>query len=181
MIENFRDVMRWSGETIAVSHLQYPLSRIRFAGFIKTARYLAQRFADGEQEKLSKGFRKLIAYGPARKDADWQEDQAILQQTAETMQQLVAKHGFCILPTAPQGAFPQSENAPANQADYTCLANIADLPAISIPSGFTDDAMPLGLQIISSKGCEADLFALARKLDDKLRGYQRPESYFETT
>ncbi|MEP2990503.1 MAG: amidase [Parasphingorhabdus sp.] len=181
VIENFRDIMRWAGETIAVSQLQNPLSRVRFAGFIKTSKFMARHFADHDQSKLSDGFRKLLTYGPTRKEADWQEDQVVLQQTAETMEQLVAKHGFCILPTAPQGAFPQSENAPANQADYTCLANIANLPAISIPSGFTDDGMPLGLQIISSRGCEADLFALARTLDEKLLGYRRPENYFEMT
>ncbi len=179
VIENFRDIMRWAGETIAVSQLQNTLSRIRFAGFIKAAKFLAKQFDVHDQSKLSDGFRKLIAYGPARKAADWEDDQAILKQTAETMQQLVAKHGFCILPTTPQAAFPHSEDAPANQADYTCLANISDLPAISIPSGFDDNDMPLGLQIITSKGCEADLFALARKLDDKLRGYRRPDNYLK--
>ncbi len=181
VIENFRDIMRWAGETIAVAQLQSPLSRIRFAGFIKTLKYMARPFTGHDQSKLSDGFRKLLTYGPDRKEADWEQDQAILKQTVETMQQLVAKHGFCILPTAPQGAFPHSDDAPLNQADYTCLANIANLPAISIPSGFNDAGMPLGLQIIASKGCEADLFALARKLDDKLHGYRRPEIYFETT
>lgn len=181
VVENFRDIMRWAGETIAVSQLQSPLSRVRFAGFIKTSKFMAKHFADHDQSKLSEGFRKLLEYGPARKEVDWEEDQAILQKTAETMQQLVAKHGFCILPTAPQAAFPHREDAPANQADYTCLANIADLPAISIPSGFDDQGMPLGLQIVTSKGCEADLFALARKLDGKLSGYRRPENYFEMT
>ncbi|GAB5489252.1 MAG: Asp-tRNA(Asn)/Glu-tRNA(Gln) amidotransferase subunit GatA [Parasphingorhabdus sp.] len=179
VIENFRDIMRWAGETIAVSQLQNTLSRIRFAGFIKAAKFLAKQFDVHDQSKLSDGFRKLIAYGPARKAADWEDDQAILKQTAETMQQLVAKHGFCVLPTTPQAAFPHSEDAPANQADYTCLANVSDLPAISIPSGFDDNGMPLGLQIITAKGCEADLFALARKLDDKLRGYRRPDNYLK--
>ena len=180
VIENFRDIMRWAGETIAVAQLKEPLSRIRFAGFIKTSRFLAEQFKDKDQSKLSDRFKKLLTYGPDRKESDWREDQAILQRTAEVMQQLVEKHGFCILPTTPQGAFPQSDDAPANQADYTCLANIADLPAISIPSGFTDDGLPLGLQILTSKGCEADLFALAHRLDDKLHGYRRPENYFET-
>ncbi|WP_162558898.1 amidase [Sphingorhabdus sp. EL138] len=181
VIENFRDIMRWAGETIAVAQLKHKLSRIRFAGFIKTTKAMAAHFADEDQSKLSGNLKKLIAYGPKRSAADWDEDQAILKQTSETMQMLVLKHGFCILPTAPQGAFPHSEDAPANQADYTCLANIADLPAITIPSGFNDNGMPLGLQILAPKGCEADLFALARKLDEKLRGYRRPETYLEIT
>lgn len=179
VIENFRDIMRWAGETIAVAQLNHSLSRIRFAGFIKTSKAMAEHFGGEDLESLSDHLKKLLTYGPKRSASDWDKDQAILKQTAETMQTLVLKHGFCILPTAPQGAFPQSEDAPANQADYTCLASIADLPAITIPSGFNDNGMPLGLQIIASKGCEADLFSLARRLDEKLNGYRRPSTYLE--
>ena len=177
VIEKFRDVIRLAGSEIAVAQLAHPLSRIRFAGFIKTSKAMAAHFADAGQDKLSANLKKLLTYGPKRSDADWAEDQAILAETAQAVQDIVAKHAAIILPTAPQGAFSHSEDAPANQADYTCLANIANLPAISLPMGVDDAGMPLGLQIVGRTGHEADLFQLARAFDAKLQAYRRPDHF----
>ena len=177
VIEKFRDVIRLAGSEIAVAQLAHPLSRIRFAGFIKTSKAMAAHFADAGQDKLSANLKKLLTYGPKRSDADWAEDQAILAETAQAVQDIVAKHAAIILPTAPQGAFSHSEDAPANQADYTCLANIANLPAISLPMGVDDAGMPLGLQIVGLTGHEADLFQLAREFDAKLQAYRRPDHF----
>ena len=177
VIEKFRDVIRLAGSEIAVAQLAHPLSRIRFAGFIKTSKAMAAHFADAGRDKLSANLQKLLTYGPKRSDADWAEDQAILAETAQAVQDIVAKHAAIILPTAPQGAFSHSEDAPANQADYTCLANIANLPAISLPMGVDDAGMPLGLQIVGRTGHEADLFQLAREFDAKLQAYRRPDHF----
>ena len=177
VIEKFRDVIRLAGSEIAVAQLAHPLSRIRFAGFIKTSKAMAAHFADAGQDKLSANLQKLLTYGPKRSDADWAEDQAILAETAQAVQDIVAKHAAIILPTAPPGAFAHSEDAPANQADYTCLANIANLPAISLPMGVDDAGMPLGLQIVGRTGHEADLFQLAREFDAKLQAYRRPDHF----
>ncbi|MDH4398105.1 amidase [Sphingorhabdus sp.] len=177
VIEKFRDVIRLAGSEIAVAQLAHPLSRIRFAGFIKTSKAMAAHFADAGRDKLSANLKKLLTYGPKRSDADWAEDQAILAETAQAVQDIVAKHAAIILPTAPQGAFSHSEDAPANQADYTCLANIANLPAISLPMGVDDAGMPLGLQIVGRTGHEADLFQLAREFDAKLQAYRRPDHF----
>lgn len=177
VIEKFRDVIRLAGSEIAVAQLAHPLSRIRFSGFIKTSKAMAAHFADAGQDKLSANLKKLLTYGPKRSDADWAEDQAILAETAQAVQDIVAKHAAIILPTAPQGAFSHSEDAPANQADYTCLANIANLPAISLPMGVDDAGMPLGLQIVGRTGHEADLFQLAREFDAKLQAYRRPDHF----
>ena len=177
VIEKFRDVIRLAGSEIAVAQLAHPLSRIRFAGFIKTSKAMAAHFADAGQDKLSANLKKLLTYGPKRSDADWAEDQAILAETEQAVQDIVAKHAAIILPTAPQGAFSHSEDAPANQADYTCLANIANLPAISLPMGVDDAGMPLGLQIVGRTGHEADLFQLAREFDAKLQAYRRPDHF----
>lgn len=177
VIEKFRDVIRLAGSEIAVAQLAHPLSRIRFAGFIKTSKAMAAHFADAGRDNLSANLKKLLTYGLKRRDADWAEDQAILAETTQAVQDIVAKHASIILPTAPQGAFSHSEDAPANQADYTCLANIANLPAISLPMGVDGAGMPLGLQIVGRTGCEADLFLLARQFDAKLEAYRRPDHF----
>jgi aspartyl-tRNA(Asn)/glutamyl-tRNA(Gln) amidotransferase subunit A len=154
--------------------LSIPLSRLRFAGFIKTARAMATHFADADPALLSPALHLLLAYGARRSAADWDEDQKILAETADEVQALVARNGFLILPTAPQPAFPHSEPAPANQADFTCIASIAGLPAISFPAGWSADGLPIGMQLVGQVGHEAGLFDLAKSLDKGIAAYCPP-------
>ena len=82
--------------------------------------------------------------------------------------------GLLLLPTAPQTAFAHGQRPPANQADFTTLASIAGLPALSLPAGWSDDGLPVGVQIIGPANSEAALFATARRLDAALHAYGRP-------
>ena len=157
--------------------LSVPLSRLRFAGFIKTSRAMAAHFADADPALMSAPLRKLLSYGPKRVADDWAEDQRILAEVADEIRTLAARNGFLLLPTAPQPAFPHSDTAPANQADLTCIASIAGLPAISIPGGWSTDGMPIGIQLVGQTGQEAHLFALARALDGALAAYRPPASF----
>jgi aspartyl-tRNA(Asn)/glutamyl-tRNA(Gln) amidotransferase subunit A len=155
--------------TVSLTHSQ---SRIRFAGFIGVSREMAAHLRGiATSDKLA----KLLTYGPSRNLADWAEDREILARTRAEVQALVEEHGFLILPTVPNPSFPHSDPEPPAQADFTCLANIAGLPAISLPAGWTSDGLPIGVQIVGPAGAEAGLFALARQLDNTLRAYRPPQ------
>ena len=52
-----------------------------------------------------------------------------------------------VLPTTPGPAFPFDQPAPESQADFTVLANIAGLAAISVP-GKPVDGLPVGVQAL---------------------------------
>jgi aspartyl-tRNA(Asn)/glutamyl-tRNA(Gln) amidotransferase subunit A len=82
--------------------------------------------------------------------------------------------GVLLMPTAPQTAFAHGTRAPANQADFTGLANIAGLPAIALPSGWSDDGLPVSVQLVGPAGTESRLIALARQLDAALNQYRPP-------
>ncbi|MBJ7525634.1 MAG: amidase [Sphingomonadaceae bacterium] len=157
--------------------LPYPPSRIRFAGFIRASRFLAAHLADAEPVKISPALAKLLTYGPKRSAADLAEDAQVIAETKAALKAALETYGAILMPTAPQAAFPHSKAAPANQADFTCLANIAGLPAIAIPAGWSNDGLPVGVQLVGKAGDEAGLFALARKLDAALAAY-RPPAYF---
>ena len=156
--------------TARLTHLQ---SRIRWAGFISVSKAMADHLAG---VPVSPHLARLLTYGPRRKAEDWAEDQAILAATAAEVRSLVAQHGFLILPTVPNLPFPHAEPEPAGQADFTCLANIAGLPALSLPAGWSEDGLPIGVQIIASEGAEGGLFALAATLDKTLGAYCPPHS-----
>lgn len=67
-----------------------------------------------------------------------------------------------VLPTAPQVAFAHDRLPPANQADFTALANIAGLPAIAVP--VPGDDLPSSVQFVGRPFDEATLVALADAL-----------------
>lgn len=157
----------------AEARLSHSQGRIRFAGFIQVSREMAAHLRG---VPVSDRLARLLTYGPRRALADWAEDRAILARTRDEVRALVERHGFVLLPTVPNPPFPHSDPEPAAQADFTCLANIAGLPALSLPAGWTADGLPVGVQLVGPAGAEAGLFALARQLDAKLGAYRAPDS-----
>jgi aspartyl-tRNA(Asn)/glutamyl-tRNA(Gln) amidotransferase subunit A len=75
-----------------------------------------------------------------------------------------------LTPTSPTAAFKRGERADNPLAMYlsdvyTISVNLAGLPAISIPSGFTESGLPIGLQVIGKAFGEADMFAIAHAFE----------------
>jgi aspartyl-tRNA(Asn)/glutamyl-tRNA(Gln) amidotransferase subunit A len=72
-----------------------------------------------------------------------------------------------LTPTSPTPAFKRGEKAADPLAmylsdTYTIGVNLAGLPGISIPCGFTKNQLPIGLQIIGQPFEEANLLAIAQ-------------------
>ncbi|PYT97066.1 MAG: Asp-tRNA(Asn)/Glu-tRNA(Gln) amidotransferase subunit GatA [Acidobacteria bacterium] len=53
-------------------------------------------------------------------------------------------------------------------------ANLAGLPAISVPCGLTPNGLPVGLQLIGSVGAEALLFRIGQAFEQAQPPFQRP-------
>lgn len=147
---------------------------IRFAGFVTAARELSEHLGDAAMrapEKLSEELHFLLRYAASRSAQDMARAKAILQRTAAEIQAAMGDDGLLLMPTAPQAAFAHGIKPPANQAAFTGLANIAGLPAISVPAGLNNNALPIALQLVGPAGSEASLIAAARRLDMGLNGY----------
>ncbi len=70
-------------------------------------------------------------------------------------------HGeVMLLPTTPQTAFEFGAPVPANQADLTSIANLAGVPAMTVPLPVAAGQLPIGLQAIAPAGAEALLIGL---------------------
>jgi aspartyl-tRNA(Asn)/glutamyl-tRNA(Gln) amidotransferase subunit A len=83
------------------------------------------------------------------------------------------------LPTSPTGAFRLGERTADPVLMYladvfTVGANLAGLPAISVPCGFTDTKLPVGLQLTARTMDEATLLRIAG-------AYQRVTDWHERT
>ena len=90
----------------------------------------------------------------------------------ERLDSLSAGFDAVLLPTAPQVAFRMDQPAPANQADFTAMANMNGAPAISLPLPVSDKHLPVGLQAIGRRGHDLALLQLAARLEailDRIR------------
>lgn len=76
---------------------------------------------------------------------------------------------FILMPTAPQTAFKFGDPVPANQADFTAFANLADRPAIQFPIGEDSEGLPIGAQLVGTRDREADLVATMKHLWSSLQ------------
>ena len=65
------------------------------------------------------------------------------------------------MPTAPQTAF-EFGTVPANQADFSAIANVTGLPATAFPVGMTTSGLPLSCQVVTRE--DATTLALAERL-----------------
>jgi len=85
------------------------------------------------------------------------------------------------VPTVPGPAFRLGEKTDDPLAMYlsdifTVTANLAGVPALSLPSGFTSSGLPLGCQIVGNFFEESTLFAAANVIEDGLALHKsRPE------
>lgn len=153
--------------------LSYPVARILTAGFLACARHGAITYQAADPSLLSARLKELLAYGPARIDAEWAEDLEVLATTRAEMRAATERHGILVMPTTPNPPSMLGASMPT-QADFCSLANIAGLPAISIPAGWSSAGLPIGVQLIGREGEERLLFDVAAQLDAEIDAYRPP-------
>lgn len=77
-----------------------------------------------------------------------------------------------LTPTTPSPAFGIAEKASADPVEmylndvFTVTVNLAGLPGLSLPAGFSADGLPLGLQLIGRPFEEETLFSLGQVIEE---------------
>ena len=114
---------------------------------------------------FSPQLRAMLEYGARQKPERGAQLRARLREAAAGLAPLLDGVDALLLPTTPQAAFLHGAPVPETQADFTVLANVAGWPSISIPWGADAAGMPLGLQLVGQTGGDAQLLALAAKME----------------
>ena len=114
-----------------------------------------------DPDGFSDTFRSLLEYG---RDVPDEKVRSARNHVRALRQEAADLPDFIMMPTAPQTAFPFGSEVPANQADFTAYANLADRPAIQFPVGEAANGLPVGAQVVGPRGREADLVATVRRL-----------------
>ena len=114
---------------------------------------------------FSAPLRKMLAYGAAQSGDRAALIRQRLQTVATFLYQALDDVDALLVPVVAGGAFLHGSAAPPDQADFTVLANVGGLPAISIPWGVDSAGMPMGLQVVGRAGEDAQLLAIAARLE----------------
>ncbi len=89
----------------------------------------------------------------------------LLDTARDTLLRLFDEFDLLMLPTAPHTAFLHGVPPPVDMADLTVPANVAGLPAVSIPWGTAPNGLPVSLQILASPGSDTRLLAVAALME----------------
>ncbi|MCP2670088.1 Asp-tRNA(Asn)/Glu-tRNA(Gln) amidotransferase subunit GatA [Maricaulaceae bacterium EIL42A08] len=89
-----------------------------------------------------------------------------------------------LTPTTPSAAFGIGSKADADPIEmylndiFTVTANIAGVPAISVPAGLDASGLPLGLQVIAPALDEAAMFTVAGAIEEAAGFTAKPEKWW---
>jgi amidase len=84
-----------------------------------------------------------------------------------------------ILPPAATTAFPHDTKHSGHQGHLMTFANLAGLPALTVPAGRDEHGLPVGVQIVGPRWSEMRLLDVAAALEAAhiLSGFRRPPGY----
>jgi aspartyl-tRNA(Asn)/glutamyl-tRNA(Gln) amidotransferase subunit A len=111
-------------------------------------------------------------------DAYYSKAQQVKALICDEFEKIFDRYDLILLPTTPTPAFRIGEKVDDPIAMYlsdifTTPANIAGLPAISIPAALSEDGLPVGMQLIAGAGQESKLLRGARYLEKAFRFRER--------
>lgn len=166
------DALRVHGVEIIERPLGIDIARLRRRGLVLCEAEGAAFHGDvldANPEGFSVHVRSMFAFGGSKTAS---ELAAILQELIEVGAAIGSAIGDTdgfITPTTPQVAVPITTPPPADQADFTAFANVAGLPAISLPVPRRTGHMPIGVQLIGQRLADDVLSAHAGAVEALLR------------
>ncbi|MCY0900283.1 MAG: amidase [Firmicutes bacterium] len=128
---------------------------------------------DGLRERwegYGPGTRARLRAGEQITVADYLRARQIRRTLQQRWSEVTEDLDFVLLPTLPTAAagpegMPGGE-ALANATLYTSVFALLGVPALSVPAGLTSDGMPAGLQIIGRPGCDTEVLAFGRWVEE---------------
>nr|WP_277419646.1 amidase family protein [Marinicauda algicola] len=80
-------------------------------------------------------------------------------------------------PTACETAFPFGSEVPAGQADITAFADLAGIPATSVPSALSSAGLPMAIQFMAPAGEDARALGAAMAYEDLRGEFPAPDGF----
>jgi len=144
-----------------VDFSDFPIAPARRAAFFLMEAEMLITYAAQFGVAVSPQLQHMLDYARGKSAADYGAADRMLDAAVLKARRLFETIDVLVTPTTPQSAFAHAAPVPANQADFTCFANLAGCPAVSLPMGITGDGMPVGMQLLGPPGSDLRLLELA--------------------
>ncbi len=117
-------------------------------------------------------------------DAYYSKAQKVRALVKQDYEKAFAQCDAIITPTSPSVAFKLGEKSSDPLAMYlndvyTVSANLAGVPAISVPCGLSGDGLPIGLQLVGNFWSESTLLNLGSRYETEFPLNARPKVFAE--
>ncbi|MEO1137228.1 MAG: amidase family protein, partial [Pseudomonadota bacterium] len=136
-----------------------------------------QQALDQNPLGFSRDFRTLLEWGANQPQSKIDAAYADIRAAGARFQTLMKGVDVLVLPTAPQGPFRFEAQTPANQADFTAIANMAGCPAVAVPAT-PNGAPPASIQFIAKPDGDHLALRAAAIFEAKRGPAPRPPAYF---
>ena len=144
----------------------------------------AERFAEFGEEQFKETIRWNVARGQGLTGADISRTEVKRTELFHRVREFLDTYEFLLLPTAQAPPFlleweyPTQINGVAMETYIDWMMSCAfitvtELPAISVPCGFTEDGLPVGLQIVGRPRSDFAVLQLAYAFQEATRFYER--------
>ncbi|MFC4724927.1 Asp-tRNA(Asn)/Glu-tRNA(Gln) amidotransferase subunit GatA [Glycocaulis abyssi] len=117
-------------------------------------------------------------------DAYYVKALKVRRRIYEDFQAAFEKVDAILTPTTPSAAFGIGSKSKADPIEmylndiFTVTANIAGIPAMSVPAGLDKAGLPLGLQVITRALDEETMFSVAAAIEDAAGFSAKPERWW---
>lgn len=159
---------------------------VRFGRRAENTKDLMEMFKQSRAEGFGEEVKRRLLIGTAvlsgeNNEKYFQKAQKVRTLIKQDFQAAFNKYDVIIGPTAPTAAFKFAEKIQDPLTMYmsdmlTVPANLAGLPAISVPCGYTEESLPIGLQIIGNYYTESTLYNAAYAYEQATNHHKkRPE------
>ncbi|MGA9870653.1 MAG: amidase [Rhodococcus sp. (in: high G+C Gram-positive bacteria)] len=157
--------------TVEVDGLEHALSALMTVDVVEPT-VLHHQWIRDSPEKYGDDVRNLLYAGEMYSATDYMHAQRYRRLLSERLDEVFRRSDVIVVPTLP---FPaplhgtdridlpdgHSESFLSAAMRFTALASLAGLPAISVPCGYSDEGLPIGLQFIGRAFGEVELLAVA--------------------
>ena len=166
-------IIAWAEATSNLSRFD----GVKYTSRSDNAKNLQEIYKKSRSEGFGKEVQRRIMLGnyvlsSGFYDAYYKKAKVVQSQLISEFNQALQQCDLIVMPTALGEAFKiGSKSSPidAYKEDvFTITANVVGLPSISIPFGKGENGLPLGIQIMSKKFTEADIYALAKFVEKKM-------------
>jgi len=148
---------------------------VKYGRRAKDCREIEELFEMSRSEGFGEEVKRRILLGTMVLSAGWAERyylraKRMQRRIAAEFDEAFTRCDLLLTPTAPTTAFSLGENVSDPLRMYaadlcTVTANIAGLPAVSVPCGAGRDGLPVGAQLIGPRWSEALLLQAAERIE----------------